>query len=136
MHTHILLIINKAPYFSIIIIAFQHSQLSALNSLSSWRISCHFSRPLHILLYREVRYFHSYPQFICVHINLKLFFSEEEILLTYVNYPCFIYYSPISSISCLQQTFKILSLNIYIIHTHTHMGRELSVDCNCHMWVF
>lgn len=137
MHTHILLIINKAPYFSIIIIAFQHSQLSAL-LLSSWRISCHFSSPLHILLYREVRYFHPYPQFICVHINLKLFFSEEEIRLTYVGELSLFYLllSYIFNFLFATDFVNYLIKHIHYTHIHTHMGREHSVDCNCHMWVF
>ena len=121
MYTHILLIINKALYFSIIIIVFQCSQLSALNSLSFWRISYHFSRPLHILLYREFLYFHPYPQFICVHTNLKLFFSEEEILLTYVGELSLFYLLLSYIFNFLVATDFLNSLVKYIHYIHTHM---------------
>lgn len=125
MYTHILLIINKALYFSIIIIAFQCSQFSALNSLSSGGISCHFSSPLHILLYREFLYFHPYPQCICVHTNLKLFFSEEEILLTYVGELSLFSLLLSCIFNFLVATDFLNSLIKYIhyIHTHTHGQR-------------
>lgn len=125
MYTHVLLIINKALYFSIIIIAFQCSQLSALNSLSFWRINYHFSRPLHILLYREFLYFHPYPQFIWVHTNLKLFFSEEEILLTYVGELSLFYLllSYIFNFLVATDFLNFLIKYIHYIHTHTHGQR-------------
>lgn len=124
MYTHILLIINKALYFSIIIIAFQCSQFSALNSLSSVGISCHFSSPLHILLYREFLYFHPYPQCICVHTNLKLFFSEEEILLTYVGELSLFYLLLSCIFNLLVATDFLNSLIKYIHYIHTHTRAE------------
>ena len=125
MYTHVLFIINKALYFSIIIIAFQCSQLSALNSLSFWRINYHFSWPLHILLYREFLYFHPYPQFIWVHTNLKLFFSEEEILLTYVGELSLFYLllSYIFNFLVATDFLNFLIKYIHYIHTHTHGQR-------------
>ena len=106
-HTIVLLIINKALYFDIISITFPCCQLSALISLSSQRISCHFSSSPHILLYREFLYFHPSPQLSCIHTSLNSFpsFQRKRHPFTYarLSYPCFIYYSPISSNSPLQQ---------------------------------